>query len=62
MLGLAILAAGAFIVAGGHTYAQSKGVYLAQPLSEAAGIVAMFAGFLVIEARRSPVPAKPRIA
>jgi hypothetical protein len=62
VLGLGILAAGAFVVAGGHSYAQSKGVYLAQPLSEAVGIVAMFVGFLVIEARRELAPAKPRTA
>jgi hypothetical protein len=62
VLGLAILAAGAFVVAGGHSYAQSKGVYAAQPLSEAVGIIAMFAGFLVIEARRELVPAKTRTA
>jgi hypothetical protein len=51
VLGLAILAAGAFIVAGGHSYAQTKGVYAAQPISEALGIVAMFVGYLVIESR-----------
>jgi hypothetical protein len=62
VLGLAILAAGAFIVAGGHSYAQSKGVYIVQPLSEAVGIVAMFTGFLVIEARRELVRSKPRTA
>jgi hypothetical protein len=62
VLGLAILAAGAFIVAGGHSYAQSKGVYVAQPLSEAAGIIAMFGGFLVIEARHELVPSKARTA
>jgi hypothetical protein len=50
-VGLAILAAGAFIVAGGHSYAQTKGVYAAQPISEALGIVAMFVGYLVVEAR-----------
>jgi hypothetical protein len=62
VLGLAVLAAGAFIVAGGHSYAQSKGVYIAQPLSEAVGIIAMFGGFLVIEARRELVPSKARTA
>ena len=62
MLGLAILAAGAFVVAGGHSYAQTKGVYVAQPLSEALGIVAMFTGYLVIEARRVTAPSKPRLA
>jgi hypothetical protein len=62
VLGLAVLAAGAFIVAGGHSYAQSKGVYIAQPLSEAVGIVAMFGGFLVIEARRELASSKARTA
>jgi hypothetical protein len=62
VLGLAVLAAGAFIVAGGHSYAQTKGVYIAQPLSEALGILAMFAGYLVVEARRATATSKPRIA
>ncbi|HAC44788.1 MAG TPA: hypothetical protein DCF65_01850 [Chloroflexi bacterium] len=62
VLGLAILAAGAFIVAGGHTLARSKGIYILQPLSEAVGIVAMFAGYLVIEARRELVSSKARTA
>ena len=52
VLGLALIAAGAFIVAGGHSYAQSRGVYIAQPLSEAVGIVAMFAGYVTVEARQ----------
>ncbi len=52
VLGLALIAAGAFIVAGGHSFAQSKGVYVAQPLSEAVGIVAMFAGYVTVEARQ----------
>ena len=51
VVGLAVLAAGAFIVAAGHSYAQTKGVYAAQPISEARGIVAMFVGYLVIESR-----------
>ena len=50
--GLALIAAGAFAVAGGHSFAQSKGVYVAQPLSEAIGIVAMFAGYVTVEARQ----------
>jgi hypothetical protein len=52
VVGLALIAAGAFIVAGGHSFAQSRGVYIAQPLSEAVGIVAMFAGYVTVEARR----------
>jgi hypothetical protein len=52
VLGLALIAAGAFIVAGGHSFAQSRGVYVAQPLSEAVGIVAMFAGYVTVEARQ----------
>jgi hypothetical protein len=51
VLGLAVLAAGAFIVAAGHSLAQTKGVYVAQPLTEALGIGAMFVGYLVIEHR-----------
>lgn len=52
VLGLALIAAGAFIVAGGHSFAQTRGVYVAQPLSEAVGIVAMFAGYVTVEARQ----------
>jgi hypothetical protein len=52
VVGLALIAAGAFIVAGGHSYAQKQGVYIAQPLSEAIGIVAMFAGYVTVEARQ----------
>jgi energy-converting hydrogenase Eha subunit C len=52
VVGLALIAAGAFVVAGGHSYAQSKGVYIAQPLSEAIGIVAMFTGYVTVEARQ----------
>ena len=62
VLGLAILAAGAFIVAGGHTLARTKGVYVVQPLSEAVGILAMFTGYLVVEARRELASSKPRTA
>jgi hypothetical protein len=51
VVGLVLLAAGAFIVAAGHSLAQTRGVYVAQPLSEALGIAAMFVGYLVIESR-----------
>jgi hypothetical protein len=51
VVGLAVLASGAFIVAAGHSYAQTNGVYAAQPLSEALGIAAMFVGYLVVESR-----------
>jgi hypothetical protein len=61
VVGLAVLAAGAFIVAAGHSYAQTKGVYAAQPLSEALGIVSMFVGYLVVESRL-PVLARERAA
>jgi hypothetical protein len=62
VLGLAVLAAGAFIVAGGHTLARTKGVYVVQPMSEAVGILAMFTGYLVVEARRELASSKPRTA
>ena len=52
VVGLALIAAGAFVVAGGHSFAQSKGFYIAQPLSEAIGIVTMFAGYVTVEARQ----------
>ena len=51
VVGLAVLAAGAFIVAAGHSLAQTRGVYVAQPVSEALGIASMFVGYLVIESR-----------
>jgi hypothetical protein len=53
VLGTALIAAGAFIVAGGHSYAQVRGAYVIQPAAEAAGIVIMFAGYLAVESRRS---------
>jgi hypothetical protein len=61
VVGLAVLASGAFIVAAGHSYAQTKGVYAAQPLSEALGIAAMFVGYLVVESRL-PILARERMA
>ncbi len=51
VVGLAVLAAGGFIVAAGHSFAQTRGVYVAQPVSEALGIASMFVGYLVIESR-----------
>jgi hypothetical protein len=60
VLGTALIAAGAFVVAGGHSYAQVRGAYVIQPAAEAAGIVIMFAGYLAVESRRSvrrPEPA-----
>jgi hypothetical protein len=53
VLGLAMIAVGAFIVAGGHSYAQLQGsAYFVLPVAEAAGIATMFAGYLTIEGRR----------
>ncbi len=49
--GLALIAAGAFVVAGTHSVAQARGLYAVQPLGEAGGIVLMFIGYLAIEAR-----------
>lgn len=50
--GLALIAAGAFVVAGTHSYAQTSAVYAVQPLGEALGIAVMFCGYLVVEAQR----------
>jgi hypothetical protein len=61
VLGLALIAGGALIVAAGHSYAQTRGVYLAQPLSEAAGIVIMFTGFLTVEARQVATTAQKAV-
>lgn len=55
VLGTALIAAGAFLVAGGHTLAQTRGVYVVQPISEALGIVVMFSGYLAVESRRVPL-------
>ena len=52
VLGTALIAAGAFIVAGGHSYAQLSGFYVIQPAAEAAGILIMFGGYLAVESRR----------
>ncbi|HVA90248.1 MAG TPA: hypothetical protein VNL71_10440 [Chloroflexota bacterium] len=53
--GLSLIAAGAFLVAITHTLAQTRGVYLIEPLGEAFGIVVMFAGYLAVEAQRIPL-------
>jgi hypothetical protein len=53
--GTTLIAAGAFIVAFGHSLAQVRGVYAIQPAAEAAGIVVMFAGYLSVEGQRRPL-------
>ncbi len=50
VLGMAGLAAGAFVVAAGHSLAQITGVQAAQGLTEAVGIAVMFAGYALVEA------------
>jgi hypothetical protein len=57
--GTALIAAGAFVVAGTHSFAQVRGTYAVQPVGEAAGIVLMFAGYLLVEAR-APQPQRSR--
>ncbi|MGH7861721.1 MAG: hypothetical protein ACRENM_01170 [Candidatus Dormibacteraceae bacterium] len=52
VLGLALIAGGAFATAVTHSLAQTAGVYAVQPLGEALGIVVMFVGYLVVEAQR----------
>jgi hypothetical protein len=54
VLGTALIAAGAFIVAGTHSMAQVGGAYAIQPAGEAAGIVVMFLGYLAVESRALP--------
>ncbi|MGH7775943.1 MAG: hypothetical protein ACREPI_02040 [Candidatus Dormibacterales bacterium] len=54
VVGTALIAAGAFVVAGGHTLAQTRGIYVLQPACEALGIVIMFGGYLAVEAGRLP--------
>lgn len=61
VLGLALLAVGAFIVAGTHSVAQARGVYAVQPVGEAVGIAMMFLGYLTVERRRQPA-ARPTAA
>ena len=51
---MALLAAGALIVAGTHTVAQVRNLYAVQPVGEAIGILVMFAGYLAVEAQPSP--------
>ena len=51
VLGMVLLAAGAFVVAGTHTIAQVRGLYAVQPVGEAVGIILMFVGYLAVEAR-----------
>ncbi len=54
VLGMALVAAGALVVAGTHTLAQVRNAYAVQPVGEAIGIVVMFAGYLGVEARALP--------
>ncbi len=61
VLGLALIAAGAFVVAGTHSAAQALGVYAVQPLGEAVGIVVMFLGYLAVEYQPSAA-ARPSAA
>lgn len=55
VLGTALLAAGALIVAATHTVAQVRNVYAVQPVGEAIGILVMFAGYLAIESQALPL-------
>jgi hypothetical protein len=55
VLGTALLAAGALLVAATHTYAQVRNVYAVQPVGEAIGILVMFAGYLAIESQALPL-------
>jgi hypothetical protein len=60
--GTTLIAAGAFVVAGTHSFAQVRGSYAVQPIGEAFGIVLMFAGYLAIEARAPQLHRSPRTA
>ena len=51
VLGTALIAAGALVVGADHSIAVATGLTILQPLSEAAGVVVMFGGYLVLEAR-----------
>jgi hypothetical protein len=55
VLGTALLAAGALIVAATHTLAQVRNLYAVQPVGEAIGILVMFAGYLAIESQALPL-------
>ena len=55
VLGLALIAAGAFVVAGTHTLAQVRNAYYVQPVGEAIGILVMFVGYLGVEAQALPI-------
>ncbi len=60
--GTALIAAGAFVVAGTHSFAQVRGVYAVQPAGEAIGIVVMFAGYLAVETRTLQLARRHRTA
>ena len=55
VVGLALIAAGALVVAGTHTLAQVRNAYYVQPVGEAIGILVMFMGYLGVEARALPM-------
>lgn len=52
VLGTALIAGGALVVGVDHTIAQLTHLIVLQPVSEAVGILIMFAGYLVVESRR----------
>ena len=58
VLGTGLIAAGALVVGADHSLAQATGLIVLQPLSEAVGIIVMFAGYVAVE---QPARA-PRIA
>lgn len=51
VIGTALIAAGALVVGADHSVATATGLAILAPLSEAAGVVMMFGGYLTLEAR-----------
>lgn len=51
VIGTALIAAGALVVGADHSIATATGLAVLGPVSEAAGVVIMFGGYLTLEAR-----------
>lgn len=62
VVGTALIAVGAFIVAGFHGGAVVGHAPALRPISEAVGIAVMFLGYLAIEADRLPLVSRPQTA
>ncbi len=55
VVGLGLIALGAFVVGAAHTIAVAAGIEILRPISEALGIAVMSVGYIAVEAQRWPL-------